>query len=181
MVFLNSKALFMGGVLTLALRPGVLGNRNDASSWMQSARKLQANKFFEVCDEVFMSADHMQQHSYLMSDFAEEVTALCHKIAPNPDQGTCETHDFNGLDSSLQEAFFQHASQHMGDKAMPIEMMMEWGNAGYIVSNKTAIEQDVMRKDLCVEIREAIGGKSLLVLSGPNFRMSVFLYRSNNV
>ena len=149
-------------------RPGVLGKKNDASSWMQSARKLEATEFLEVCDEVFMSPDHMDQHSYLMSDFAEEVMALCERIAPNPDQGTCESHNFNGLDSRLQEAFFRHASQQMGDKAMPIEMMVEWGNAGYIVSNKTAIEEDVMRKDLCVEIREAIGGKSIVALRKLN-------------
>ncbi len=162
MVFAKSKMLFLGGALTLALRPGVLATnkaKENASIWMQSARKLQHDEFLKICGDVFMSPDHMQQHSYLMSDFADEITNLCLKIAPNPDQGTCQKDAFNTLDPSLQSAFFRHAAQHMGDKIMPIELMVEWGDAGYIISNKTAIEQEVMRNDLCVEVRESIGGE----------------------
>lgn len=176
MILANSKVLFLGGVLTISLRPGVLGNdenKDNASTWIESARKLQNDKFLEVCDKVFLSPDHVQQHSYLMSDFAAEVTNLCHKIAPNPDQGTCQKHGFHSLDPSLQTAFFRHAAQHMGDKVMPIEMMKNWGNAGYIISNKMAIEKDVMRNDLCVEVRDSIGGRLTFVFLEVIF----FLYQ----
>ena len=162
MIFANGKAPLLGAVLASVLWSGVLGihmGNDDRTSWLQSARRLQTDKFMQVCGDVFMSPDHMQQHSYLMSDFADEVTNLCLKIAPNPDQGICQRNGFNNLDSSLQNAFFRHAAQHMGRKQMPISMMMEWGNAGYIVSDKTAIEQEVMRNDLCVEVHESIGGK----------------------
>lgn len=162
MIFANGQALFLGAVLTLALRQGVLGkkeSKNTASIWVERARRLNTNEFMKICGDVFMSPDHMQQHSYLMSDFADEVSNLCVKLAPHSDQGTCQKEAFVSLDSSLQQAFFRHASQHMGNKTMPIEMMLEWGNAGYIVSDKTAIEQDVMRNDLCVEVHESIGGK----------------------
>lgn len=160
MIFANGKAFFLGAVLTIALWPSILGNNeidSDSSFWIDSARKLQTAEFMQLCDDVFMSPDHMQQQSYLMSDFADEVTNLCLKIAPNPDQGTCQRSGFTSLNSSLQDAFFRHASQHMIKKKMPTELMMQWGDAGYIVSDKSTIEQDVMRNDLCVEVHESIG------------------------
>jgi len=160
MIFANGKALVLGAVLTIALSPGILAksdNTNDTKLWIESARRLQANEFMELCGDVFMSPDHMQQQSYLMSDFADEISNLCLKIAPNSDQGTCQKNDFGNLDSSLQNAFFRNAGQHMGNKKMPIDMMMEWGDAGYVVSDKSAIEQNVMRNDLCVEVHESIG------------------------
>jgi len=164
MIFANSKMLFLGGLLSAVWRPGVLAEndaKDDASTWIESARKLQADHFLKICGDVFMSPDHMQQQSYLMSDFADEVSNLCLKIAPEPDQGTCQKNDFNSLDASLQTAFFRHAAQHMGSKMMPMETVMAWGDAGYIISNKTAIEQEMMRNDLCVEIRGSIGDEFL--------------------
>jgi len=160
MILANGKALFLSAMLTIALWPRILGNNansEDTTFWIESARKLQTTEFMEVCGGVFMSPDHMQQQSYLMSDFADEVTNLCLNIAPNHDQGTCQRNGFGSLDSTLQNAFFRHAAQQMGKKKMPINLMMEWGNAGYIVSDKTSIEQDVMRNDLCVEVHESIG------------------------
>lgn len=174
MVFVNGKAFVLSAVLTIALWPGILGkNENDNSTalWIKTARKLQAHEFMEICGDVFMSPDHMQQHSYLMSDFADEVTNMCFKIAPNPDQGTCLGSGFGSLNSSLQNAFFRHAAQHMSKKQMPIDLMMQWGDAGYIVSDKTSIEQDVMRNDLCVEVHESIGDefiKQIPVSNSPN-------------
>jgi len=171
MVSSNGKALFVGAVLKFALHYDVLATNeteNGRSLWIKSARELKTAEFLNVCGEVFMSPDHLQQQSYLMSDFADEVTNLCLKIAPNPDQGVCQTTDFNNLDSALQNAFFRHAAQHMSNKKMPVEMMMKWGDAGYIVSDKTAIEQDVMRNDLCVEVRESIGDDFIKQIPASN-------------
>mmetsp|Transcript_8882 Transcript_8882/g.21717 ORF Transcript_8882/g.21717 Transcript_8882/m.21717 type:complete len:564 (-) Transcript_8882:86-1777(-) len=160
MIFKNRIVVSMSVVLTTIIWPGILGkeaNGNDATSWIENARKLQTSEFIQLCIDVFMSPDHMQQQSYLMSDFADEVTNLCLRIAPNPDQGTCKRNGFHSLKSSLKNAFFRHATQHMGEKELPIDLMMELGDVGYIVSDKSAIEQDVMRNDLCVEVHESIG------------------------
>jgi len=160
MMLPKGKTFILSSVLTIATWPGVLGENvtdNATTFWIESARRLQTSEFMQLCSDVFMSPDHMKQQSYLMSDFADEVTSLCLKIAPNPDQGTCQRNGFSSLKSSLQNAFFRHATQHMGKKEMPINLMMEWGDAGYVVSDKSAIEQDVMRNDLCAEVHESIG------------------------
>ena len=164
-------------VLTSIIWPGILGNQENSNremSWIDNARKLKTSEFIQLCNDVFMSPDHMQRQSYLMSDFADEVTDLCLRIAPNPDQGICNRKSFSSLKSSLQSAFFRHASQHMGKKEMPIDLMMEWGDAGYIVSDKSAIEQDVMRNDLCVEVHESIGGTSSLQINPVTDSQRIF-------
>ena len=158
MMFRNGKTVIMSSLLMIATWQGAIGENEHENLWIERARKLQTSEFMKLCSDVFLSPDHTQQRSYLMSDFADEVTNLCLKIAPNPDQGTCQRNGFRSLESSLQNAFFRHATYHMGKKEMPINMMMEWGDAGYIVSDKSAIEQEVMRNDLCAEVHESIGG-----------------------
>lgn len=147
----------MSSALIIATWPGARGENGIDDLWIERARQLQTREFMQICSDVLMSPDHMKQQSYLMSDFADEVTNLCLNIAPNPDQGTCQRNDFSSLKSSLQNAFFRHATQHLGKKEMPINLMMEWGDAGYVVSDKSAIEQEVMRNDLCGEVHESIG------------------------
>lgn len=149
-------------VLTIALCPGVHGsnvNNNDSDVWVDRARKLQTREFMDICGEVFMSQDHMQQQSYLMSDFADEVTNLCLKFAPNPDQGTCIRNGFGSLNPSFQNAFFRQASQHMGHQNLPISALVAMGDAGYIVSDKTSIELETMKNDLCIEVHGSFGGR----------------------
>lgn len=183
MIFANSKVLFLGGMLSVLCRPGVLAEndaKENAPTWIENARKLQGDQFLNICGDVFMTIDHMQQHSYLMSDFADEVSNLCLKIAPEPDQGTCQKSDFSSLDISLQTAFFRHASQHMGSKMMPMEMVIAWGDAGYIVSNKTSIELEMMKNDLCVEIRKSIGGRLKLNLAETLCHRTTLFPRSSN-
>ena len=159
-MFPNSKAL-QCMVLVGVLWPMVLGNdakNNNSVSWIDRIRKLEEGKFMPTCLEAFMSPDHMQGNSYLMSDYADEVTNLCLKFAPNPDQGTCNKKGFDSLDTAFQTAFFRHATQHMAKKKLPMFALMSMGDAGYIVSDKTGVELETMRNDLCVEVHAAFGG-----------------------
>ncbi|MGK3738241.1 MAG: hypothetical protein ACI90V_005088 [Bacillariaceae sp.] len=162
MIFPNSKALLQCAVLTVALWPTVvLGsneNDNNSESWVHRVRGLQEREFQQVCNEVFLSEDHLQKTSYFMSDYAEEVTDLCLKFAPNSDQGTCRENSFGSLGASFQNAFFTHAAHQLGRDKLPISALMSMGNVGYIVSDKTALELNTMRNDLCVELHGSIGG-----------------------
>ena len=164
MIFPNSKALLQCAVLTVALWPTVvLGsnneNNNHSESWVHRARGLQEREFQQICNEVFLSEDHLQKTSYFMSDYAEEVTDLCLKFAPNSDQGTCRENSFGSLSAGFQNAFFTHAAHQMGkDKSLPISAIMAMGNVGYIVSDKTSLELNTMRNDLCVEVHGSFGG-----------------------
>lgn len=147
-------------VLVGALWPVALGKDakiDNSLSWIDAIRKLEGGKFMPACLEAFMSPDHMQGNSYLMSDYADEVTNLCLKFAPNPDQGTCKRKSFDSLDTAFQKAFFRHATQHMAKKKLPMFALMSMGDAGYIVSDKTGIELKAMRNDLCVEVHTAFG------------------------
>lgn len=161
MIFPNSKALLQCAVLTVALWPTVvLGsneNDNNSESWVHRVRGLQEREFQQVCNEVFLSEDHLQKTSYFMSDYAEEVTDLCLKFAPNSDQGTCRENSFGSLGASFQNAFFTHAAHQLGRDKLPISALMSMGNVGYIVSDKTALELNTMRNDLCVELHGSIG------------------------
>eukprot|EP00536_Pseudo-nitzschia_multiseries_P000332 jgi/Psemu1/62571/estExt_Genemark1.C_40209 len=123
---------------------------------VQRARKLNTREFMEECDQVFMNEEHIKQHTYLMSHFAEEVTDLCSRLAPNPDQGTCRRSGFGSLDNSLKKAFFRQAVQHTNNN-FPMDLVASWGDAGYIISDKTNIEKDVLRNDLCSEVFTSIG------------------------
>mmetsp|Transcript_7830 Transcript_7830/g.19450 ORF Transcript_7830/g.19450 Transcript_7830/m.19450 type:complete len:558 (-) Transcript_7830:138-1811(-) len=158
-MFTNGKVFLKCMALTVALTPAVIAstqNANNSNTWIQRARKLNAREFMENCDEVFMNSEHIKQHSYLMSHFAEEVTDLCLRLAPNPDQGTCRRTGFGSLDTSLKKAFFRHAVQHTNNN-FPMDLVASWGDAGYIISDKTNIEKDVLRNDLCSEVYTSIG------------------------
>lgn len=166
MIFPKSKALIqcISLVLAVALRPPVvlgnnMKNNNNSESWMHKARALNQREFVQACDEVFLSPEHLRKNSYLMSDYAMEVTDLCLKFAPDPEQGTCRKNGFGSLGATLQNTFFQHAAHHMGREKLPISVLISMGDAGYIVSDKTSIELDSMRNDLCVGLHESFGGK----------------------
>ena len=151
-------------VLAVTLRsPVVLGNANVINdntfeSWVHKARALNQREFVEACDEVLLSPEHLRKNSYLMSDYAMEVTDLCLKFAPDPEQGTCRKNSFGSLGATLQNTFFQHAAHHMGREKLPISVLISMGDAGYIVSDKTSVELDSMRNDLCVGLHKSFGG-----------------------
>lgn len=176
-------------MLTISLWPAVVANNNNENKstvWINRARRLNTKEFMVECDQVFMNSEHVKQHSYLMSHFAEEVTDLCRRLAPNDDQGTCRSTGFGRLDNSLKQAFFRQAVQHTGHTDLPIDLIASWGDAGYIISDKTNIEQDELRNDLCSEVYTSIGAdfinhipsSSIPVAGGSKVPDSFFPYKS---
>ena len=156
-MYINGKALYHCMALTIALWPAA--NANDSDGWIRHARNLSTRDFMQECDQVLMNAAHIEHHSYLMSHFADEVTDLCHMIAPNPDQGSCRSTGFESLNGSLKRAFFRQAVQHAGTANFPVDLVASWGDAGYIISDKSNVEKDALRNDLCSEVYSSIGGE----------------------
>jgi hypothetical protein len=131
--------------------------------WMEKARSLQVSEFMQVCNEVFMR--DMPGNSYLMSDFARDVTTFCTQFATS--KSICPNSGFQGLQSDFQDAFFRSASQQMGismDK-FPIAALTSMGDTGYIFSQKTQPELDAMRNDLCLQMQTAFGGEHCRYMS----------------
>jgi len=169
----NGKSFLKYMILTFALQPlAAVGSsmmKNiDASgnTWVHRALLLDPNEFIQVCKQVFLRQEHLQKNSYLMSDYATEVSDLCQVFAPNPEQGTCRMNDFNSIGSSFQKTFFQHASNHMDIEKLPINVLMSMGDAGYIVSDKSKVELNSMRNDLCVELHLSFGDEFLAKIPG---------------
>jgi hypothetical protein len=131
--------------------------------WIQNVRKLQAGQFMQVCNQVFMS--DLPRNSYLMSDFANDVGTFCTQFST--EKSICPNGGFESLQVDFQDAFFRHASQHMGTPMarFPASALARLGDTGYIVSDKTLIELDVMKNDLCVQMQTAFGGKLLKLVS----------------
>ena len=162
----NCKSFLKCMILTFALQPlaavgsSMMKKNIDASgnTWVHRALLLDPNEFIQVCKQVFLRQEHLQKNSYLMSDYATEVSDLCQVFAPNPEQGTCRMNDFNSIGPSFQTTFFQHASNHMDIEKLPINVLMSMGDAGYIVSDKSMVELNSMRNDLCVELHLSFGG-----------------------
>jgi hypothetical protein len=125
--------------------------------WMEKVRRLQGSEFMQVCNQAFMS--DMQHNSYLMSDFAHDVTSFCSQFATK--KSICPDSGFRGLSLDFQNTFFQSASQQMGISMdrFPIGALTSMGDTGYIFSQKTQPELDAMRNDLCVQMQSAFGGE----------------------
>ena len=130
---------------------------NAEEDWIQNVRKLQAGQFMQVCNQVFMKS--MPHNSYLMSNFASDVGSFCSQFSTK--KSICPHGGFSNLQVDFQDAFFRHASQHMGTvtRRFPSGALTRLGDTGYIVSDKTAIELDVMKSDLCVQMQAAFGGE----------------------
>jgi len=173
MIFADGKTLLRCTMLTATLWHGVLGSNHDIShsdSWVNGARRLNTKQFMEICDDVLISPQRMQQQIYHMSDFADEVTDLCLRLAPNPDQGTCRKSKFRSLDIRLQKAFFSEAGKHSGHKPFPMEKIASMGDAGYVISDntKSTIQQASMRTALCAEVHKSIGEEFLEYIPSSN-------------
>jgi hypothetical protein len=134
--------------------------------WIHEVRKLQAGQFMQACNQAFMN--DMSHDSYLMSDFAADVTKFCSEFSV--ERSSCPNNGFKGLQVDFQDAFFRHASQHMGSNLsrFPVSALMSIGDTGYIISDKTMIELDAMKNDLCVQMQTAFGGefRITILLSG---------------
>ncbi|KAG7374453.1 hypothetical protein IV203_013548 [Nitzschia inconspicua] len=124
--------------------------------WMEKARRLQVGDFMQVCNRVFMQ--DMPRNSYLMSDFAHDVTDFCAQFATQ--KSSCPNSGFRGLQLDFQDAFFRSASQQMGIpmNRFPVGALTSIGDTGYIFSQKTKPELDSMRNDLCIQMQTAFGG-----------------------
>lgn len=125
--------------------------------WMEKVRKLQVAQFMQVCNQVFMN--DMPHSSYLMSDFSRDVGNFCGQFATK--KSICPNGGFRSLQLDFQDAFFRHASQHMGTTVnrFPMSVFTSMGDTGYIVSDKTKPELDAMKNDLCIQMQTAFGGK----------------------
>ena len=162
MILPGGKAPLHTLVLHLALWPCVLGamsssNNNEVEeNWMQKVRKLQAGQFMSTCNQVMMGS--VQGNTYLMSDFANDVGNFCTRFSTNQEQ--CPGSGFRSLQINFQDAFFRHAAQHMGRPmiSFPMAALMQVGDTGYIISDKSQTELDAMKNDLCVEMQYAFGG-----------------------
>ena len=138
---------------------------NAEEDWIQNVRKLQAGQFMQVCNQVFMR--DMPRKSYLMSNFANDVGSFCSQFSTK--KSSCPKGGFSNLQVDFQDAFFRHASQHMGSamRRFPFSALTRLGDTGYIVSDRTVVELDVMKNDLCVQMQTAFGGKPSLSYVEP--------------
>jgi hypothetical protein len=142
----------------LALMPSLFTSMVTAEEdWMQKVRKLQVGEFMQACNQVFMS--DMTANSYLMSDFANDVTVFCTQFATK--KSICPQSGFRSLELDFQDAFFRSASQHMGIpmNRFPVGALTSLGDTGYIFSQKTKPELDSMKNDLCIQMQTAFGGE----------------------
>lgn len=145
-------------VWRLALVPCLFSTMATAEEdWIEKVRRLQVGEFMQACNNVFMS--DMSQNSYLMSDFANDVTSFCAQFATK--KSICPNSGFRGLQLDFQDAFFRSASQHMNVpmSRFPVGALTTIGDTGYIFSQKTQPELDAMKNDLCVQMQTAFGGE----------------------
>jgi hypothetical protein len=147
------KIILWKGALMIGLRATMTAAEED---WMEKVRRMQVGEFMTVCNQVFMS--DMPHNSYLMSDFANDVTSFCSQFATK--KSICPNTGFRGLPLDFQDAFFRSATQNMGISLdrFPMEALTSMGNTGYIFSQKTQPELDAMRNDLCIQMQTAFGG-----------------------
>jgi hypothetical protein len=157
----GDKSPLQFAVMQLALWPCVLGGsvQNNSNDWIQTVRKLQVGQFMDVCTDVFMNDAGIRHNNYLMSDFASDLSDLCGRFSTQSVE--CPNSGFRGLKPNFQNAFFRHATQQTGIpmSSFPLFSLKAMGDTGYIVSDKTRIELDVMKNDLCQELHTAFGGK----------------------
>lgn len=147
-------------VWQLVLLPSVFATMTTAvgADWKQEVRRLQdVGQFMQVCNQSFMS--DMNRNSYLMSDFANDVSQFCAQFATT--KSNCPQGGFQSLETDFQDAFFRSASQHMGIpmNKFPVGALTSLGDTGYIFSEKTQPELDSMRNDLCVQMQTTFGGE----------------------
>ena len=141
----------------LVLWPAVLATGTHAEEdWIQNVRKLQVGHFMQVCNGVFMR--EKPRNSYLMSNFASDVGSFCSQFTTK--KSSCPSGGFSNLQVDFQDAFFRTASRHMGAsmRRFPFSALTRLGDTGYIVSDRTAVELDAMKNDLCVQMQTAFGG-----------------------
>jgi hypothetical protein len=144
-------------VLHFALIHVLLTIAAAEEDWMEKVRRLQGGEFMQICNQFFMS--DMSHNSYLMSDFAQDVTSFCSQFATR--KSICPNSGFRGLEKDFQDAFFRSASQQMGAsmERFPLEALTSMGDTGYVFSEKSKPELDAMRNDLCVQMQTAFGGE----------------------
>lgn len=142
----------------LAMVPSLLSTVATAEEdWIENVRRLQVGEFMQACNNAFMS--DMSHNSYLMSDFADDVSSFCARFATK--KSICPNSGFRGLQVDFQDAFFRSASQHMNVpmSRFPVSALTTIGDTGYIFSEKTQPELDAMKNDLCVQMQTAFGGE----------------------
>lgn len=142
----------------LVLWPCVLATlATGEDDWIQNVRRLQPPEFMQVCNQVFMR--DMPRRSYLMSNFATDIGSFCSQFSTK--KSSCPNGGFQNLQLDFQDAFFRHAAVHAGTPMarFPFSALTRLGDTGYIVSDRTAVELDVMKNDLCVEMQTAFGGE----------------------